>query len=119
MLVLRQSQIEVFSILEAQKFEDWMVSHLQRFFPLRCATLGNGKLRETIRRCTARAANHGIRTKRDVCKFVDLVIVLGEDFDSGEPANWASKILSKPVNSGVKMRMLISGAKSHLATKQP
>jgi hypothetical protein len=94
-----------------------MVSHLRRFFPLQCATLDEGELRESIRSGTVRAARYGIRTRRDVCKFIDLMIMLGEDFDSVEPANWASKILSRPGDSGMKMKTLLLAAKRRLANK--
>lgn len=116
-MLIRQSQIDVFSRVEVRRFEDWMVAHLREFFPLQCATLDEGELRECTRSGIASAARYGIRTKRDVCKFIDLMIVLGEDFDSSEPANWASIILSRPGDPGMKMKTLLLAAKHRLEKK--
>jgi len=117
MLTIRQSQIEIFSAVEVRRFEDWMVSHLRRFFPLQCAALAEAELRESIQRGIVRAARYGIRTKRDVCKFIDVMIVLGEDFDSAEAPDWARKILSRPGDSGMKIKTLLLVAKRRLAKK--
>jgi hypothetical protein len=114
-MLIRQSQIEIFSELEVRRFEDWMLSHLQRFFPLRCTALGERELRESIQSGIDRAAHYEIRTKRDVCKFIDLMFVLGEDFDSVEPSKWATKILLRPGDSRSKMNTLVLAAKERLA----
>ena len=77
MLTIRQAQLAVFSQLEVQKFEDWTLAHLQKFFPRQCATLGERQVRESIRHGVRRAAHYGITAKRDVCKYIDLMIVFG------------------------------------------
>ena len=37
MLTVRQAQFAILSQLEVQKFEEWMLAHLRKFFPKECA----------------------------------------------------------------------------------
>jgi hypothetical protein len=84
MLVIRKEQMDAFSRAEVLKFENWMLSHLEKWFPERCRTLGRGKVQELIQHGITRAATHRIRAKRDVCRFIDLVVVFGPDFEDNE-----------------------------------
>jgi hypothetical protein len=82
MLTIRQAQFAVLSQLEVQKFEEWMLVHLKRFFPRQCAGGGDQRLREMVQYGIQRAAGYGVTAKRDVCKYIDLMIVFGRDFDT-------------------------------------
>jgi hypothetical protein len=81
--------METFSRAEIQKFEDWMAAHLAQFFPAQSHALGEPQLRELIQHGIRRATEHGITKERDVCKFIDLMIVFGRDFDQNEKQTWA------------------------------
>jgi hypothetical protein len=96
MLSIREEQMAVFSKVAAQKFEDRMVAHLKRCFPSELESLGEPKARELIQHGVKRAASYGIRGQRDVCKYIDLMIALGSDFDSDPNLIWASEILNDP-----------------------
>jgi hypothetical protein len=114
MLTIRQAQFAVLSQLEVQKFEDWMLAHLKRFFPRQCAVAGDQRLREMVQYGIQRAAVYGITAKRDVCKYIDLMIVFGRDFDTDRRSRWAGEILGKRRNPGVKMQTLLQTAKIRL-----
>jgi hypothetical protein len=114
MLTIRRAQFAVFSQLEVQKFEEWMLAHLRRFFPSQCLAAGDQLLRETIQYGVRRAAGYGITAKRDVCKYVDLMIAFGRDFDTDRRSRWAGEILAKRRNAGAKMQMLLQAAKVRL-----
>ena len=119
MLVIRREQLSLFSQAELRKFEDWMVSHLGKFFPRQSRTMGESKLRETIQYGIKRAASYGIVSKRDVCKYVDVMIVLGRDFDRDPQYLWAARILgqknSRQKNgSGAKAQALLESAIRHV-----
>lgn len=94
MLSIREGQMAVFSKIAAQKFEDQMVAHFKRCFPRELDSLGEPKARELIQRGVTRAASYGIRGQRDACKYIDLMIALGSDFDRDPNLSWASQILS-------------------------
>lgn len=114
MLRIRPAQMAVLSELEVRKFEDWMVVHLRRFFPDQCAAIGERRLLETIRYGIRRAAHYGFTAKRDVCKYIDLMIVFGRDFDTGQRTPWAAEILKKRALPGAKMQALFAAAKLRL-----
>jgi len=114
MLTIRQAQFAVFSQLEGQKFEEWMLVHLKRFFPSQCVAAGDQRLRETIQYGIQRAAAHGITARRDVCKYIDLMIVFGRDFDKNKRFQWAGEILAKRRNAGARMPALLQAAKVQL-----
>jgi hypothetical protein len=115
MLTIRAAQFAVFSQVEMGKFEDWTLAHLRKFFPDQCAALGEPELREWIRYGIWRAAHHGVTAKRDVCKYLDLMIVFGRDFD--KRWGWAGDILRRGGNSGARMQNLLRAAKQHLKNR--
>jgi hypothetical protein len=113
-LTIRPEQLKVLSQAEVQKFEDWVFTHLHKFFPKECAALGEPKLRESIQHGIRRAAHYGITARRDVCKYIDLMIVFGRDFDTDSRSRWAGEILGKRASSAAKMQALLVQAKVRL-----
>lgn len=93
MFKVRREQMQAYREAALRDFEDRMVAHVERCFPQRLTALGAESVREVIRLGIERAAGHGIVTERDVCKFIDLMLVLGPTFDE-EP--WAREILVEP-----------------------
>jgi hypothetical protein len=112
-LTIRQSQLEVLSHDELRKFERWMVAHVVRFFP-RAADSGESQLLDLVRHGIRRAAAHGITTRPDVCKYVDLMMVLGRDFDTDAGLAWAAAILEQPSQSRVKIAALRQAVANHV-----
>jgi len=118
MLSMRRDQLAAFSQAEVNKFEDWMVAHLGRFFPRQCSKLGELQLRETIQYGIKRAASYELLAKRDVCKYIDVMIALGRDFDKDKRYPWAAQTLAKRMNAGVKMQTVLSAARRSLGKKR-
>jgi len=111
-LTIRLEQLDVFSQHERRKFQDWMVAHVTKFFPQQCTALGaESKVRDLIWYGVARSATYGITAKREVCKYVDLMMVLGRDFDTDERLGWAARILTQPGRPGDKMTALYEAIK--------
>ncbi len=96
-------------------FERRLIAHLNRSFPAECATLGGEGIRQAVRSGIALAATYGIRLERDICRYVDLMFVLGHDFDRDLP--WASDILSDEMcpNPTAKVERLYAVAKARTA----
>jgi hypothetical protein len=103
MLRIRSKQFAAFSHAEVEKFEEWMEVHLKKFFPEQCDSEGEEQLREKIRYGIKRAAVYGITTKRDVCKYIDLSMVLGPNFDVDGQVAWAAEILRRPCGASQKI----------------
>ena len=93
MLQIRQNQMRLFAAGEVRKFEDWMAGHIRKFFPLAASNWNEGQLIELIRHGIRRSAKHGLRNRRAVCKYIDLMIVFGRDFDTDSNHPWASRAL--------------------------
>jgi len=106
MLTIRPAQIKVFSQTEVAKFEEWMIVHLKKYFPVQCRAAGEQQLRTIIRTGIDRATVYEISSQRDVCKYIDLMVVLGRDFDTDRRFPWAAEILAKRCDSTSKMSAL-------------
>ena len=114
MLTVTASQFAALSRCEAQKFEDWTLVHLRKFFPGECSTLGERRVRESIRHGIRRAAYYGISARRDVCKYIDLMIVFGRDYDADKRFRWAGEILRRGGQPAATMQTLLWQAKLRL-----
>jgi hypothetical protein len=115
MLTIRKEQLAAFGPLGKKAFEDRMLTHLKKVFPEQSESLGEPKLRETIQYGTQRAAAYRIISERDVCKYIDLMIFYGRDFDKDLKLPWAQSILQ---NKGIKdptikIDNLFNAAKTH------
>jgi hypothetical protein len=113
-LTIRDTQMAAFSKAEVRKFEDWMFPHLRQFFLAQCQSLDEAKVRELIRHGMARAAIYGITIERDVCKYIDLMTVLGRDFDRDQRHAWANEILRLPDSPTARVNLLLRAAQRHL-----
>src|ERR1700730_18124956 len=103
----------VLSEATLKSFEDRMVVHLNKCFPRQCKAWGEGGVRVSIRYGVERAASHDITSKREVCKYIDLMVVFGRDFDRYPGLPWASSILVDRTMPGstVKLERLYETAK--------
>ena|SRR5258707_8062168 len=94
MLTVRKEQMDVLDRDKRKRFVNLMVEHLEKFFPKRCATLGDKQVREWIEQGIDRAASYRIVSERDVCKYLDVMFVFGKNFDHDSQFPWAAKILN-------------------------
>jgi hypothetical protein len=99
MLTIRKEQLAAFGPLGEKAFEDRMLAHLKKNFPEQYDSLGEPKIRETVQYGTQRAAAYRIVSERDVCKYIDLMILYGRDFDKDPKLPWAQSIL---LNQAIK-----------------
>lgn len=94
-----------------------MVAHLNDSFTRQAELLGEPKLREVIRHGIKRAAVYGITIERDVCKYVDLMMVWGLDFDQDQKLPWAGQILKTRNDPTLKTSVLVETAKEKIQEK--
>jgi hypothetical protein len=113
MLTIRKEQMSVFGPLGRKAFEDRVLVHLKKVFPEQSEALGEPKLRETVQYGTQRAAAYRIISERDVCKYIDLMIFYGRDFDKDPSLPWAQSILQNHAirNPSSKIERLYKAAK--------
>jgi len=94
-----------------------MVTHLRESFTKQTELLGETKLREAIRHGIKRAAVYGISIERDVCKYVDLMMVWGPDFDQDQKLPWAGQTLRTRNDPSLKTSVLVETAKKKMQEK--
>ena len=97
MFKVRREQMVAYREAALRDFEDQVVAHVGRCFPEELAALGEDGTRLVIRSGIERAGGYGIVAERDVCKFIDLMLVLGTTFDREHA--WAGEILANPNRS--------------------
>ena len=90
---IRQEQRQAFVEARLQEFENYMVVHLNKWFPRKCRALGEDGVRQAIRDGINRAKRYGVVGRRDVARFIDMMFTLALDFDEDERFRWARQIL--------------------------
>ena len=118
MLIIRQDQMDILRQEVRKGFEDRMLSHLTRYFSEACARMGESGARELIRYGIERAKHYGIVAERDVCKYIDVMAVLGRDFDVDAAFPWAAEILAEDTIADNKKRtdLLVQSAMVNTGT---
>lgn len=89
-MVIRSAQTEAFSDTAGEQFENRVLAHLNRCFGEECRAMGEPAVRERIRYGIKRASEYQITAERDVCKYIDLMMAFGRDFDQDA---WAASVL--------------------------
>ena len=114
MLTMRPAQVQAFDAAALKDFEELMLPHLKKFFPEFCEAAGEPKLREFIRYGAKRSASYQITAKRDVSRYIDLMVSLGADFDKDKDLPWAGEILRTRNSADIRISVLLKTAAKHL-----
>ena len=64
--------------------------------------LADQELLRRIHQGTERAASHGIRNEADVVRYLEYMLIYGDDFDRDPKLPWASKVLQTVGLSGTE-----------------
>jgi len=94
MLIIRKEQKEVLAKAARNSFEERMLVHVNKFFPKHYEALGESNCRELVNHGIKKAATYDIVSERDVCKYIDLMIGFGLEFDKDDNLPWAVKIFN-------------------------
>jgi len=114
MLTIRKEQLRALDRDKRDRFIDTALEHLRKFFPERCNALGENQLRRWIEYGIERAGSYRIVSERGVCKYMDVMIVFGKDFDRDKELPWASKILNNHYSqTEEKSDLLLEAAKQY------
>lgn len=93
MLTIRQEQLDDLQKGSLRNFKDRMIEHIAKFFPKQLTALGETKARDLVQYGIEHAAQFGIETERDVCLYIDLMVVFGRDLETSDKLPCASRIL--------------------------
>jgi len=95
MLTLRKEQVKVFGPINLRSFEERVMVHLKKVFQDRVTVMDGPTLLDSIRFGIQRARTYSIVSERDVCKYIDLSLVYGRDFDKDTALPWGRHHSSK------------------------
>jgi len=71
-----------------------MVEHIKEFFPKYYEIHKEPLIRKVILYAVGRAESYNLITERDVCLYINLVFLLGSNFDTDPQLPWAAAILN-------------------------
>ena len=114
MLTIRREQM---TTLEFAMFERWLEVHMREHFPKQCANLSDAELLRVMRAGIAKGRRYGFLKPPDLCRFADIALVMGADFDTDASMPWASAVLNTvAISSDVRIELLETAATDHLRT---
>lgn len=116
MLKIRPEQIEVFEQAALKRFEDEMLKHIQEYFSNHWRIIGEAQLRQVIQYGVSQAEQYGLTTQREVCLYLNLMLLLGSDFDTDIQLPWAKEVLMDEmiIDPYVRVEQLYDVAMEHL-----
>jgi hypothetical protein len=116
MLKIRKEQMEELAKVTVRSFEDGMVEHIKKFFPKFHEVMGEPAVRNAIRYGVDRAEVYGFKAERDVCLYINLMFLLGSDFDTDVQLPWLAAILTDEtgMEPGARMDKAYDAAMEYL-----
>lgn len=93
MLRIRKEQMDILGEYMLKKFEDYMVVHLRQRFAEQLKGTPEESIRTIVREGISKAKCYDIRIEHDVELYIDLMFILGDDFDTAEKTLWAGELL--------------------------
>jgi len=107
MLIIRQEQMEKFSQVMIKRFEDLLFEHLKDFSPEKIRALGEAAVRKIIHYGIDRARGYDYFSELHICKYIELMFLLGQDFDKNPDIQWAGQILrDRTLSSAEKINLI-------------
>jgi hypothetical protein len=97
MLRIRTEQLDALRAPALDDFIEEMMLHVHEYFPKESMALGLSAVRERIEDGIKRAEAHGVTSPRGVCKYINMMMTFGPDFDTHpDTAPWVKPILDDP-----------------------
>jgi hypothetical protein len=93
MLVIRDQQMQAFRAAGRERLERNLAGHLIEFFPKHTSFLGEKHLRKVVQHGIAGGRNQGFKTDYETFLYVDLMFMLGCEFDRDPQLPWVPDIL--------------------------
>ncbi len=116
MILIRKDQKKALATAATNDFVERMLVHVNKFFPDHYEALGEDNCRELVDHGINKAAIYDIVNERDVCKYIDLMVSFGVEFDGDPELPWASEILNDKSmkDSSEKVDVLFKTGIKHL-----
>ncbi len=102
--IIRRPQLNALASAARERFAREMIGHVKRYFPGRCGQLGESGVRDVVAAAIEKADRLGFKKRRDVCKFINVTMAFGPEFDRKIPVFAA--ILRSRRSAAVKARQI-------------
>jgi hypothetical protein len=96
MLTIRKEQYEVLVEESLKDFHRRVFTHLKQSFPVQCQQRQDDGVRASIETGIVRARQRGASSEHDIVRFIELMYILGDDFDTSHQRGWVGRILYDP-----------------------
>jgi hypothetical protein len=106
-LLIREAQMAALGEAAAERFALVAAKHLKQVLPEECAEMGDTAVRDSIDLAIRKAESYGIHEQLDILVYLNLMYVLGFDFDTDPELPWAGELLrDKELDPGSKVELL-------------
>lgn len=92
---IRRDQLRAFEVVARGEFERRAVRHLRTALPQRFGKTTEEAMLELVRRAIEKGEQYAIRAERDVLVLLNVMVLLGSDFDTAPTFAWARELLDK------------------------
>ncbi|MBZ5675119.1 MAG: hypothetical protein LAP61_12815 [Acidobacteriia bacterium] len=108
MIQIQESHMDAFTRQARGNFAQRMKEHILKYFPEQAAGLGADGVGRVIELGMQHAKDRGITAEGDVSRYIDVMVVLGENYDH-EP--WAKDIFDRQLGGSTRMNMVFAEAR--------
>ena len=112
MLVIRKEQLDAFAKEKEKKFEREAFQYIKTTYPDKCKSLTDDQIKESILTAKQKSENYSLFTTETVMLYIDLMYLLGFDFDTDKNYPWVQEILLDDELRG-RTRMLYLKSKAN------
>jgi hypothetical protein len=84
-------------------YENRLLKYLRECFPEQVKTDGDAKTRMTIREGIQRASEHALITELDTALYIEVMYLLGPEFETDPRYPWAGEILRGPADKAKRL----------------
>lgn len=115
-MIIRKEQMSAMKDAAVISFENRMIEHLRNLFPKHHEVLHDSGLLKVVQLGINRAGSYKIDAESPVCHYIDLMFLLGSNFDTDLQLPWAGEILrdADVPNQFVRIDKLYSTALAYL-----
>jgi len=93
-MIIRQEHMVALEQAAARGFQSRMLERMRSHFPKHAQCLSEPQQLAVIQLSAKRAQDHGLTAERSVALYLDLMCVLGSEFDTDPQIPWAAAILA-------------------------
>jgi hypothetical protein len=92
-LIIRDAQISALAEPGIRRFRERAVLHLRTAVPETCAALGEDAVQASVDLALRKSREYGFREERDIVGYLNLMYLLGFDFDTDPRYAWTRDVL--------------------------